>query len=174
MNRFFLKLVIAAAFIQGDVKAAGTTQFQGEFTGIWTVGVPSANINPGDSFTWYYIYESDDVNGSFGMASPATGAYVLRDDIPGLEGRMDNWASGFLTVEGGSVVAALLRYEFDDPRTPPSVSTFRIDLESFRGFGDGTVTFADPVPVPEPSSLLLSLTCALVWRIMVRSSRAHA
>jgi hypothetical protein len=178
MTKLWLKLIVVVAIFTVLADTASAIPYRGELTGVWTVGVAEFGIAPGDSFAWYYIYESEKVDGCFGMASPPAGSYVLRSDIPGLEGKMDRWAAGFLTVQDDRVVQALLRYEFDDPRIPPAVSIFHIGLQSFSGFGEGTVAYSNPCPVPDSANtvacLFASVGCLLVGRRFMRTTGTYA
>ena len=132
---------------------ANASDFKGEFTGVWTVGVPEMSISAGDSFTWYYTYESDGVDGEFDTLFGTLS--VFRGDISGITAMDVSPHFASVTIQNGEVIFANIRYQFDDPLNPPTVGLFIITLESFSGFGEGTMTFPPPTPIPEPSASAL-------------------
>ena len=175
-----------AVALLATVNSAEATQFEGEIRGVWeagtdfahTYGVSQVGIKPGDTFSWSYVYNADDVNGTF---SPwDNGLEIIKSDplFPYISGTVLNFdvrpfALGLVVADGavaGLVGAAdrfLWEYDFFNPDTGLfEGGRFSVGLNDFRGFGAGRLTWSDPVPVavPETSTcILLSLGLLPLW-----------
>lgn len=169
-------------------------QFRGELRGVWalgtdfehTYGVSQCGIEPGDTFTWSYVYESQDVNGLF---SPREhGLRIIKSDPlfpfdPGTVLNFDSvpFAEGLIVSEGavsglvGPGDRFLWEYDFYNPETMRSeASHFSIGLNDFRGFGAGSLTWSSPTPaaVPEASTcVLFSLGLGFLWLKVAKKKR---
>jgi hypothetical protein len=192
MTKPLLNIAIVAGILQILTTAAEAVQFRGAVTGRWkggsdfiyTYGVSQSGIKAGDTFTWEYVYESDAMDGSF---SPwENDLQIIKSDplfpfSPGTVIHMDAvpfaWA---LTVADGQVTGIsgprerfVWEFDFLNPDSGQSeASHFSLGLEEFGGFGSGTVTWSDPVRVPDQTNtfacLLLSVGCLLAGRKLRR------
>jgi hypothetical protein len=140
------------------------------------VGVPEVSINPGDSFTWQFSYDSENANGD----SPISDLEVTRGNLLGIPAMDLNPSPASLAVEDGHVVSAFLAYHFSDPRYPIgdgyAIGLFGIDEDSFGGFGEGTISFSDPVLIPEPQTgafVFLSFLCYFIASRFVWNRSLH-
>lgn len=181
------RIAIACGVVLLAIENSGNAiEFRGELRGVWepgtdfehTYGVKQCGIEPGDTFTWTYVYDSHDVNGIF---SPREhGLRIFKSDPlfpfdPGTILNFDSepFANGLIVSEGA--VSGLLgpgdrflwEYDFFNPETMRSeASHFSIGLNDFRGFGAGRLTWSSPAPVAVPESstcILFSLGFGFLW-----------